>query len=426
MFREHETEVLIAGAGPVGLFTALALAENGIHVEIIDAEWRAAAQSYACALHPRTLGVLDRKGLGSEIFETGRRIDTVGFYEGGERRAEIRYSDLASEFPFLIVMPQSAFENILEQHLKRHDHVKVEWNHRLSGIKSGGGKAVATIERLAETGKGYIVPSFQWVVEKTLHTKAAFVLGADGHDSLVRRLTAIEYENFGEPKVFAVFECECSGDIPNEARIFRVGETVNGFWPLLGDRCRWSFELTGQQLSDDSHAKERTSVVVQRPGEDDEIKKSLEVFLKERAQWCECEVREVDWSVDVQFENRVATRFGEGRCWLVGDSAHQTSPLGMQSMNEGLFEAEELAGLLTQILRHGASVEILEQFSADRRNSWHQLLGMTGGLRAKGKENGWSDENRNWILPCLPASGDELTALLSKMGLVIQSDRACV
>lgn len=425
MFREHEIEVLVAGAGPVGLFSALALAENGIQVEIIDSEWRVAAQSYACALHPRTIRLLDQKGLGAELFEIGRRIDTVGFFEGEFRRAEIKLSELNSEHPFLLVLPQYAFENLLEHRLEQHDRVKVEWNHRLADLESVKGKPVATIERLAETGKGYGVPSFDWVVEKTLRANAAFVVGADGHDSHVRQLLDIDYEICGQPKVYAVFECECCGECPNEVRIMRAGSTVNGFWPLLGDRCRWSFQLPDAFLVDDSHPKDRISVVIEQPGKNDEVKSALESFIQERAPWFEGEIREIDWSVDVRFESRVATRYGQDRCWLVGDSAHQTVPLGMHSMNVGLFEADELAGILTGILREGEPLEILEKYNAERRRVWHRLLGFTGKPQVTGEQSRWIEENRDWIMPCVPASGDDLSILLRKIGLEISPNPVC-
>ena len=58
--REERTEVLVVGAGPVGLLTAILLAEAGIEVRIIDREARTTVRSYACALHPRTLRLLQR------------------------------------------------------------------------------------------------------------------------------------------------------------------------------------------------------------------------------------------------------------------------------------------------------------------------------------------------------------------------------
>src|ERR1051326_8749892 len=75
--KERKTEVLVAGAGPAGLLTAILLAENGVEVQIIDREERTASRSYACALHPRTLRLLHRLGLVEELLARGRRVESI-------------------------------------------------------------------------------------------------------------------------------------------------------------------------------------------------------------------------------------------------------------------------------------------------------------------------------------------------------------
>jgi glycine/D-amino acid oxidase-like deaminating enzyme len=67
MQREDRTEVLVVGAGPVGLFTALRLAGSGLRVQLIDQEPRTAGRSYACALHSRTLQLPNEEGLAGRM-----------------------------------------------------------------------------------------------------------------------------------------------------------------------------------------------------------------------------------------------------------------------------------------------------------------------------------------------------------------------
>ena len=62
MLRHEQTEVLVTGAGPVGMLTALLLARGGVRVRIIDQDWRTASRTYACALHPHSLKLLDKLG----------------------------------------------------------------------------------------------------------------------------------------------------------------------------------------------------------------------------------------------------------------------------------------------------------------------------------------------------------------------------
>src|ERR1043166_8081483 len=101
--REGQGEVLVVGAGPVGLWTALLLAEANVQVVIIDEEGRTAARSCACALRPGTLDMLERFGLTSALLKRGRRIQTLAFYDRQSRRAEISLSKLGGAFPYLLV-----------------------------------------------------------------------------------------------------------------------------------------------------------------------------------------------------------------------------------------------------------------------------------------------------------------------------------
>src|SRR5208283_1145070 len=113
--REEQTEVLVVGPGPVGLLTALLLAEAGLEVRIIDREERTTTRSYACALHPRVLRLLDQFGLAETLVPLGRKVQTVAFYDGAARRAEVKLSSKAGRFPFLLILPQSALEGALEE-----------------------------------------------------------------------------------------------------------------------------------------------------------------------------------------------------------------------------------------------------------------------------------------------------------------------
>ena len=103
----------------MGLFTALCLAEQGIGVEIVDGQWRTASRSYALALHPGSLALLDTFGLADAVVRTGHRIDKMAFYDGSERRAEVRFSGLEEGHPYVVVLPQQALETLLEDRLAK-------------------------------------------------------------------------------------------------------------------------------------------------------------------------------------------------------------------------------------------------------------------------------------------------------------------
>src|SRR5438128_1806367 len=158
--RETQTEVLVVGAGPIGLWTALLLAEAGIEVSLIDCEMRTAARSYACGLHPHTLKLFSRVGLSEAVLAKGRPIPKVAFYDREARRAELNFPKVGQDFPFLVILPQNALESLLEEQLVKAG-VHVHWNHRFASFTEEQDQLAATIEELAGTSTGYIVPHWE-------------------------------------------------------------------------------------------------------------------------------------------------------------------------------------------------------------------------------------------------------------------------
>ena len=154
---------------------------------------------------------------------------------------------------------------------------------------------------------------------------------------------------------------------------------------------------------------------------DTDLRQSVQRLVQEKAPWFDEAIKEVNWSTDAQFEARLAKHFGRDRCWLVGDAAHQTGPVGMQSMNVGLREADDLIRKLTSILRENAPLELLSAYGGIHHQEWSQLLGIVGEVKANNTCNAWVKEHRDQIVPCLPASGKDLDDLLDQIGLELQT-----
>jgi 2-polyprenyl-6-methoxyphenol hydroxylase-like FAD-dependent oxidoreductase len=414
--REERTEVLVVGAGPVGLLTAILLAEAGIEVRIIDAEARTTTRSYACALHPGTLRLLEPMGLAAPIVERGRRVETLAFYEGPTRQAEVKLSNLGGPFPFMLILPQNVLEDVLEQRL-RQAGVAVTWNHHLSDFLTEPDTVVATIEEMGATGTGYIVPHWEAVVKKAFPIRAHFLIGVDGHNSLVRQRLGIEYTRVAGPESFAVFEFESADKVGDEVRVVLDESTANVLWPLPGNRYRWTFQLLRPDPTSEFPAKERRQARLVEKAVDDRIRQLVEKMMKERAPWFTAGVKDITWCMEVEFEHRVARQFGRERCWLAGDAAHQTGPLGVQSMNVGMAEAAELAGALRRVLRDKVPLSVLEDCDRKWQAEWRRLLGLSGGLKPRTGTSPWVKDRRSRLLSCLPASHEALAPLASQLGL---------
>jgi len=414
--RETRTDVLVAGAGPVGLCTALLLAEAGLEVSIIDREVRTTTRSYACALHPHTLSLLKQLGLAEAVLAQGRRVSTVAFYDGPNRRAELDLSQLGGEFPFLVILPQGGFENLLEQRLAKAG-VNVSWAHRFDDLVEEGDKVSVAVEELGGTATGYVVPHFETVVKRRFPVRVQFLIGADGHNSLVRQRLGIEFERLTASTSFAAYEFEPDQPCGDEVRVVMDQATTNVLWPLPGNKYRWTFQIDRAQLQAEFPEKERRSVRLTDKIVDDRIRQYVQKVAQQRAPWFSATIKDVPWCTEVAFEHRLVKKFGQSRCWLVGDAAHQAGPVGIQSMNLGFREAESLAALLPKIVRGDEPLESLVAYNQEQQTRWRRLLGLTGGLKARGETQAWVKDHAARLLACLPASDGDLEKLAGQLKL---------
>jgi 2-polyprenyl-6-methoxyphenol hydroxylase-like FAD-dependent oxidoreductase len=397
MFRHSDPEVLVVGAGPVGLAAALFLQHHGVRVEIVDMHQRTTQHSYALAIHPRTLRVLDEAGLSDALIRAGRKLTKVAYYEGGARRAEIDYSALASKHPYLLVVRQSLLERAVEEAL-RQKKVDVLWGHRLQSLAADGAAPRAEVAKLDQVATGYPVARSEWVVVRSETIRPAYVIGADGYDSAVRRMSGIEMEAHGAGQIFSVYEVEAEGELPAEVRVMLDPDLTSVYWPLEKGRCRWGFQIRD--------ASEHAATMAR-----------LQQLVAARAPWCAARPTQIYWSTLGVFESRVARSFGKGGVWLAGDAAHQAAPVGVHSMNSGLVEARELASRISRIQREGGSPSLLQEFAAGTHDAWQQLLGAGRAVRALPAADPWVRKTGARILACIPASGEDLEPLLAQIGL---------
>jgi 2-polyprenyl-6-methoxyphenol hydroxylase-like FAD-dependent oxidoreductase len=397
MFHHPDPEVLVVGAGPVGLAAALFLRKQDVRVEIVDTHQRTTQHSYALAIHPRTLQVLDEAGLSDAVNRAGRALTKVAYFEGREKRAEVDYSALASSHPHLLVLRQSVLERAAEDAL-RAQQLKVLWGHRLESLDADGGAPVATVARLDQVATGYPVARSEWMVARRETVRPRFVIGADGYDSAVRRMTGIEMAGHGDGQVFSVYEIEAAGELPAEVRVVLDPDLTSVYWPLEEGRCRWGFQIPDAS----AHA-----VSMQR----------LEQLIGARAPWWTARPTEIYWSTLALFESRLAQRFGHAGVWLAGDAAHQAAPVGVHSMNAGLLEARELAARIVRIMRAGGAPSLLEEFATAAHERWQRLLAAPSPVRALPGADPWVRQHAARILHCVPASGDDLEQLLGQLRL---------
>ncbi|MFI5169194.1 MAG: FAD-dependent oxidoreductase, partial [Vicinamibacterales bacterium] len=284
MSRPRQTDVLVVGAGPTGLLAALSLSEAGLSVEVIDEEWRPAGHSYALALHPRSLELLDDLGVAQAAIAQGRKLESLTISSHEEDQPSLVRCQLVDRrFPFLLSLPQSALESLLAERLAKRG-VQVHWSHRLAGLDERVDTITARVDRLEKESHGYGVAHGSWAVAETLAIQAGFVIGADGHRSLVRRALETSFEDVGPSQAFAIFECEAPG-AGEELQLVIGRNSVNALWPLPNGRGRWTLELAAPDVSSADRFKSRlTTMLGERyfPYLDEDETREL---LRARAPW---------------------------------------------------------------------------------------------------------------------------------------------
>jgi 2-polyprenyl-6-methoxyphenol hydroxylase-like FAD-dependent oxidoreductase len=360
---------------------------------------RTTQHSYALAIHPRTLRILDQAGLSEGLIGAGRKVTKVAYYEGRERRAEIDYSALASKHPYLLVVRQSLLERAAEEALRRQK-LKVLWGHRLQSLAVDGAAIRAEVAKLDQVATGYPVARTEWLVARSETIRPAYVIGADGYNSAVRRMAGIDMAEHGRGQVFSIYEIEATGDLPAEVRVILDPDLTSVYWPLEEGRCRWGFQI--QDASEHEASMER-----------------LEQLVTARAPWWTARPIQIYWSTLALFEGRLARILGTGGIWLAGDAAHQAAPVGVHSLNSGLVEARELAARISAIRRAWEAPSRLEEFATETHEAWQRLLGADRTVRALPGADPWVRQSAERIVSCIPASGDDLEPLLEQIGLTI-------
>ncbi len=365
-----DADVLIAGAGPVGLTAAIELARRGIDCRIIDSLLEPPLYAKAVGVQPRTLEVFEGMGVLRRVLDAAIPMYGQILYLNGEKLGQLDFT-VPDDIPFgFIAIPQYVAERILRDELASL-RVPIQRGVRLTGFEQDAEGVTSTLA--GDDG------------ETTLRT--SYLVGADGAHSIVRKTLGLTFEGGAFEERYMLGDVEVDWSQPEGYAVRMIRQVDDGPDDILvgiplpaepdpgrGTRYRMSM-LVPDELSS---AAARSSDGVAHgfaAGPQPELRHIQAVL--DRLSPEPTTARNLRWSSVFRISHRIVDAYGRGRAFIAGDAAHIHPPTGAQGMNTGIQDAHNLAWKLALAVRGVAADGLLNTYDAERRPVGEEVVGRT-------------------------------------------------
>jgi len=334
--------VVVAGAGPTGLMSALALAKQGIPVVLLEAEPALTHDLRAGSFHPPTLEMMAPYGITERMHKTGIPVRKWQVRNRpGDLIAEFDLGMIAdlTPYPYRLHLEQHRLTPIQLDIIREETDADIRFGHRVTGYVQNADSVTVSFEANGEAGQ----------------IEASWLIGADGGRSVIRKGTSVEFEGFTWPEFFVVvstpydlgahgFAMNCYVSDPvSWAAIFKV--------PDDGAPGLWRVAFPGDPDTPDE-------VLLA----EENVERSMQGVLAKP------EPYEVRYKSIYRVHQRVAKNFRDGRVLLAGDAAHLNNPLGGFGLNSGIHDAINLTDKLGRVWR-GGDESLMDLYSRQRRSA---------------------------------------------------------
>jgi 2-polyprenyl-6-methoxyphenol hydroxylase-like FAD-dependent oxidoreductase len=327
--------VLIGGAGPTGLMLACELRLAGVDVMIVDALPARSGQSRAGGLHPRTMEVLDQRGLLDDFLAVGRTGQAAHF--SGLR---LDLSAFPTRHPHSLLIPQSTVERLLERRAAELG-VQIHWQTAIVGVEADEFGVVVDLQ-----GPDGIEPA-----------RAEYLVGCDGGRSAVRKLSGIAFPGTAATMTSLLGDVQLS-DPPDDWIIFERAALGQFSVFVLDPGC---YRVT---ISEYDRVLDRN--------EDIGFEDLRQAMI--RVAGTDFGMHSPSWVSQFGDAARQAAEYRRGRVLLAGDAAHIHYPAGGQGQNLGLQDAVNLGWKLALVAQGQAPEQLLDTYHAERHPVAERVL----------------------------------------------------
>lgn len=354
----YDTDVLIAGAGPVGLTLANELLRHGITPRIIDRASGIREVSKAMILHVRTQEALDRVGIASRARAEAEPLTEVVVHAYGKHIGSWDLDDIDSPYKHPLIIGQNKTQHILLDLLEGWGG-KVDWNSELASFTMNQEGVLATIKGPSAAG------------EETVRAK--YVVGCEGSNSVVRKAMNFTFEGeryTGEQFIQA--DCRIKWALPaGRSYLFLTSDGYMMVIEFPEGMVRVFISLPDTNTAGGATAANELGAVEAANEEPtlDEIQRHLV-----RLSGFDAELSNPTWLARYRTSHRYSNRFSQGRAFIAGDAAHVHVPIGGQGMNTGIQDAFNLGWKLAGVINGSLKEGIIDTYHDERHPVARQLI----------------------------------------------------